>query len=76
MPALITGFASVQHTAERKIQRRLAELGFLAGETVQVVARSGGRHGPLAVRVGHSTFALRMHEAALLQVDDATRVPA
>jgi ferrous iron transport protein A len=35
------------------------------------VARAGGRGGPIAVRVGGSTFALRAHEAALLHVREA-----
>ena len=41
------------------------------GEVVEIVARTGGRGGPIAVRVGGSTFALRAHEAALLHVREA-----
>jgi len=41
---------------------RLRELGFLDGERVTVLA-SGFAGGPLAVRVGGTTFALRSAEA-------------
>ena len=39
--------------------RRLAELGFIAGEPVQVLRRGPGGREPLAVRVGDTLFALR-----------------
>lgn len=45
----------------------LEEIGFIPGEQVTLTARSGST-GPLAVRVGHSTFALRPAEAACIQV--------
>lgn len=48
--------------------RRLADLGFVPGEYVRVVARGALGGEPLAVRVGRSTFALRRHEAACVQV--------
>ena len=46
---------------------RLRELGFLEGEDIEVLApsRSGG---PLAVRVGETTFALRLREAQCVTV--------
>jgi len=47
---------------------RLLEIGFLPGEPVQVMARAFPGHDPVAVRVGHTTFALRRHEAALVRV--------
>jgi len=46
---------------------RLRELGFLDGEPVQIVA-SGLDGGPIAVRVGGATFALRAAEAACVLV--------
>lgn len=46
----------------------LAEIGFLSGETVQVIARSALGGDPLVVRIGDSTFALRKAEAACVQV--------
>lgn len=67
-PAVLQGFAPVTDPEVRRTLHRLAEIGFLPGEAVEIVARAGGRGGPIAVRVGGSTFALRAHEAALLRV--------
>lgn len=47
---------------------RLAEIGFLAGEQVQVLSRGVPGGDPIAVRVGTSTFALRRAEAACVRV--------
>lgn len=51
-----------------ELGRRLAELGFLPGEAVRVVARGLFSREPLAVRVGTGTFALRLFEAACIRV--------
>jgi ferrous iron transport protein A len=48
--------------------QRLEEIGFLPGERVMVMARGQPGGEPLAVRVGHSTFALRRAEAACVLV--------
>ena len=48
--------------------RRLAELGFIAGEPVQVLRRGPGGPDPLAVRVGDTLFALRRAEARCIEV--------
>jgi ferrous iron transport protein A len=48
--------------------QRLEELGFLPGERVLVLTRGRPGGDPLAVRVGHSTFALRRAEAACVRV--------
>ncbi len=47
---------------------RLAELGFLPGEAVAVLARGMPGGEPLAVRIGLSTFALRKAEAECVRV--------
>ena len=47
---------------------RLIEIGFLPGEKVRVIARGFPAADPLAVRIGHTTFALRRHEAGLVRV--------
>ncbi len=52
----------------RAVVIRLMELGFVPGVRVCIVAVGPGRGAPLAVRVGHTTFALRRHEAAYIQV--------
>ena len=48
--------------------RHLADIGFMPGEEVAVVARSWPAGDPLVVRVGSSRFALRGAEAACIQV--------
>jgi ferrous iron transport protein A len=49
--------------------QRLAELGFIAGETVQLLRRGPGGREPLAVRVGDTLFALRLCEARCIELD-------
>lgn len=48
--------------------RRLGELGFIAGEPVQVLRRGPGGREPLAVQVGETLFALRLLEAQCIEV--------
>ena len=50
-----------------ELPARLRELGFLDGEEVEVLA-TGLSGGPLAVRVGETTFALRVREAECVTV--------
>lgn len=50
------------------LKRRLMELGFVPGERVQVLRRVFHGHGPLAVRVGTSIFAMRKLESSLIEV--------
>jgi ferrous iron transport protein A len=50
------------------MDRRLAELGFLPGEAVRIVARGLMAREPIAVRIGTGTFALRLFEAACIRV--------
>lgn len=52
-------------TAE--LPARLRELGFLDGEEVKVLA-TGLSGGPIAVRIGETTFALRTREAECVTV--------
>lgn len=54
--------------APTELSLRLAELGFLPGESVRIVARGFLSGEPLAVRVGTGTFALRRFEAATIRV--------
>jgi ferrous iron transport protein A len=67
--AIVVGLATVDGAEQLAIQTRLCELGFVPGEKVRVVAVSFPRRDPIAVRLGNSTFALRRHEAALIQVE-------
>jgi len=73
-PGVLQAFAPACDEDSRKTLRRMAEIGFLPGESVRLVSRGWLRGGPIAVRVGQSTFALRAHEAALLQVRWAVKV--
>ena len=50
------------------LTRRLADLGFLPGERVQVLARGPLGGEPVAVRVGTATFALRRLEADCIRI--------
>ena len=50
-------------------QAWLEEIGFIPGEQVMVMARSLPGGDPLVVRVGGSTFALRVIEAACVHVE-------
>ena len=52
------------------VTERLAELGFLPGESVTVLRRGPGGREPIAVQVGDTVFALRTLEAACVEVDD------
>jgi ferrous iron transport protein A len=45
------------------VARRLRELGFVAGERVEVVAAGPVGAEPLLVQVGYTRFALRRREA-------------
>jgi ferrous iron transport protein A len=54
--------------ANDAIARRLRELGFVAGERVEVVAAGPLGAEPLLVQVGFTRFALRRQEAARVQV--------
>jgi ferrous iron transport protein A len=47
----------------------LAEIGFLPGERVRIVARNAFSGEPIAVRVGTGTFALRKFEAACVTIE-------
>jgi ferrous iron transport protein A len=55
------------------VARRLRELGFVAGEQVQIVAQGPFGAEPLLVQVGYTRFALRRAEAARVRVALAER---
>jgi ferrous iron transport protein A len=59
---------STDDAAPADLGRRLAELGFLPGEAVRIVARGLMARAPIAVRIGTGTFALRLFEAACIRV--------
>jgi ferrous iron transport protein A len=66
--ATVLDVARLAGQEERQLALRLTEIGFVPGEPVRILARGVPGNDPLAVRVGQTTFALRRHEAALVQV--------
>jgi ferrous iron transport protein A len=66
--ARVVSVSAVDSRAPAELGRRLAELGFLPGEAVRIVARGLLSRAPIAVRVGTATFALRLFEAACIRV--------
>jgi ferrous iron transport protein A len=68
MQARVVSVAAPDAAAPVDLRRRLAELGFLPGEAVRIVARGLMARAPIAVRVGTGTFALRLFEAACIRV--------
>jgi len=67
-PAVVVELLPAQGADDQALTLRLLEIGFLPGEPVRVIARGQPGADPLAVRVGHATFALRRHEASLVRV--------
>jgi ferrous iron transport protein A len=66
--ARVVSVMSADAAAPAELGRRLAELGFLPGEAVRIVARGLMARAPIAVRIGTGTFALRLFEAACIRV--------
>jgi ferrous iron transport protein A len=66
--ARVVSVSAVDSRAPAELGRRLAELGFLPGEAVRIVARGLLSRAPIAVRIGTATFALRLFEAACIRV--------
>lgn len=64
--------AIVEYVEERAsndaIARRLGELGFVAGEPVEVMATGPVGAEPLLVQIGFTRFALRRSEAERIRV--------
>jgi ferrous iron transport protein A len=74
--ACVVSVSAPDGAAPQELSRRLAELGFLPGESVRIVARGLMSRDPIAVRVGTGTFALRLFEAACIRVCPETPHPA
>jgi ferrous iron transport protein A len=65
-PHVVTAVASPREAPEWA--QWLAEIGFIPGERVTLMARGMLGGDPLVVRIGSSTFALRRAEAACIHV--------
>ena len=67
-PATVVRLRSLGQPDDAERILRLTEIGFVPGEPVRVIAYGFPGREPIAVRIGRSTFALRAHEAALIEV--------
>ena len=59
---------SLGDEAQSTVSRRLLELGFIPGETVEVIEEIWPGGDPMAVRLGNTLFALRRREAGAVLV--------
>lgn len=73
IPGIIHSVETPANSPEWK--QWLEEIGFIAGEQVQLMARGMPGGDPLMVRIGTSTFALRRAEAACISVLQINRDP-
>jgi len=67
--ATVTGLVAGANAVHSATVRRLGELGFIAGEPVQMLRRGPGGREPLAVQIGDTQFALRLLEAQCVEVE-------
>ena len=74
--ARVVSVAPADASTPVELGRRLAELGFLPGEAVRIVAKGLMSKAPIAVRIGTGTFALRLFEAACIRVCPEQPQPA
>ncbi len=74
--ARVVSVAAADASTPVELGRRLAELGFLPGEAVRIVAKGLMARAPIAVRIGTGTFALRLFEAACIRVCPEQAQPA
>ena len=68
-PARVRELARPASQELRDLVLRLTEIGFVPGEVVHITATGLLGREPLAVRLGHTTFALRQKEAQLVEVE-------
>ena len=73
--ARVVSVVSTDASTSDDLGRRLAELGFLPGEKLRIVARGFVGREPIAVRIGTGTFALRLFEAACVRVAPEQSLP-
>ena len=66
--ATVTRVVSTSSEVDAVALRRLAEIGFIPGEPVQLLRRGPGGREPLAVLIGDTMFGLRLLEAQCIEV--------
>jgi len=67
--AVVLGLVAATAEINSAVLRRLADIGFIAGESLQLLRRGPGGREPLAVQIGETLFALRLVEAQCVQVE-------
>jgi ferrous iron transport protein A len=60
---------ATQSSQQDEIRGQLEDIGFLPGERVEVLRKGFLGQGPILIRVGSSTFALRESEARMVEVE-------
>ena len=66
--ATVAGVVTASPEVDAVALRRLAEIGFIPGEPVQMLRRGPGGREPLAVLIGATLFGLRLLEAQCIEV--------
>jgi ferrous iron transport protein A len=66
--ATVQKVVAASHEVDAAALRRLAELGFIPGEPLQLLRRGPGGREPLAVQIGETMFGLRLLEAQCIEV--------
>jgi ferrous iron transport protein A len=74
--AVVLGLVAATAEINNAVLRRLADIGFIAGESLQLLRRGPGGREPLAVQIGEALFALRLIEAQCVQVELSAGAPA
>ena len=71
LPGVRVRVSGIATTGDQRedIRGQLGDIGFLPGEQVEVLRKGLLGQGPILIRVGSSTFALRESEARLVEVE-------
>ncbi len=71
LPGIRARVSRIANTGNQQgdIRGQLEDIGFLPGEQVEVLRKGLLGQGPILIRVGSSTFALRESEARMVEVE-------
>ena len=71
LPGTRARVSKIANTGDQQedIRGQLEDIGFLPGEQVEVLRKGLLGQGPILIRVGSSTFALRESEARMVEVE-------
>jgi ferrous iron transport protein A len=70
LPAGAAGtIIGVGHASNTALERRLMELGFVAGERIEILTEAWPGRDPFVVRIGTTTFAMRRREVETVWVE-------